>query len=118
MNILQVDVEHFYCDYHVDVKRLEDVKEWHEYRNRTVWSTEKLLQLLEKKKVTATFFVLGCVARRFPNLVEEIEAAGHEIASHGYWHDLVTRQTPREFEDDLRESLTLLDGLSHDKVIG
>jgi polysaccharide deacetylase family protein (PEP-CTERM system associated) len=118
MNIFQVDVEHFYCDYHVDVKSWENVKEWQEYRDRTAWSTEKLLQLFEKKRVTATFFVLGCVAKRFPELIEKIEAAGHEIASHGYWHDLVTGQTPREFENDLRESLTLLDKLSHDKVIG
>jgi polysaccharide deacetylase family protein (PEP-CTERM system associated) len=118
MNIFQVDVEHFYCDYHVDVKRWENVNEWQEYRERTVRSTEKLLQLFEKNKVTATFFILGCVAKEFPDLVEKIETAGHEIASHGYWHNLVTRQTPKEFEDDLRESLKVLNGLSHSKVIG
>jgi len=118
VNIFQVDVEHFYCDYHVDVKSWENVEGWQEYRDRTVWSTEKLLRLFEKKKITATFFVLGCVAKRFPDLVEKIEVAGHEIASHGYWHELVTKQTPKEFEDDLKKSLTILRKLSHDKIIG
>lgn len=117
-NILQIDIEHFYCDHHVNVKRWENVEEWEEYRDRTVWSTEKLLRLLERKKVTATFFVLGCVATKFPDLVEKIEAAGCEIASHGYWHELVTKQTPKEFEDDLRGSLTALHKIAHDKVVG
>lgn len=118
MNIFQVDVEHFYCDHVVDVKKSENLKDWQEYRERTLWSTKRILGILEKKKTTATFFILGCVAERFPELVERIESAGHEIASHGYWHVLATKQSPRMFEEDLNESLLVLNRLSHDRVIG
>jgi len=118
MNILQVDVEHFYCDYHINVKECENIEEWEKYRQRTVQSTVKILNILEKKGITATFFILGCVAKKFPHLIERIEAAGHEIASHGYWHVLVTNQSPQEFEDDLKESLAVLHNLSRDKIIG
>lgn len=111
-------MEHFYCDYHVNVRSWEKVEEWQKYRERTVWSTEKLLRLFEKRKITATFFVLGCVASGFPALVEKIEAAGHEIASHGYWHELATKQTPEEFEKDLKESLAILRRLGRDEIIG
>jgi polysaccharide deacetylase family protein (PEP-CTERM system associated) len=118
MNIFQVDLEHFYCDYHVDVEKCEKIEQWQEYRQRTVWSTGKLLQLLEKEKITSTFFVLGCVAKSFPDLIEQIETAGHEIASHGYWHELATQQTPSGFERDLKESLSVLNEVSREKVIG
>ena len=56
----------------------------------------------------ATFFVLGRVAERFPALVREVQAAGHEIASHGYNHELLTRLTPEQFKDDVRRSLDVL----------
>lgn len=118
VNILQVDVEHFYCDYHINVKERENVREWEKYRKRTIQSTEKILKTLEKKKINATFFILGCVAERFPDLIEKVEAAGHEIASHGYWHVLATMQSPKEFKDDLKESLAVLSKLSHERIIG
>jgi len=118
MNILQIDVEHSYCDYHINAKELDNIDEWQKHRERTVWSTEKILDILEKKKITATFFILGCVAKKFPYLIERIEAAGHEIASHGYWHVLATRQSPQEFEEDLKKSLAILSKPSHEKIIG
>ena len=118
MNIFQVDVEHFYCDYHVNVKEMENINEFQKYRERTVQSTERILKIFEKKKITATFFILGCVAKKFPDLIEKIDAAGHEIASHGYWHVLATKQSPQEFEDDLIESLAILCKLSRNKIIG
>jgi len=117
-NIFQVDLEHFYCDYHVDVRSKEDVDEWHTYRERTVWQTEKLLDLFDRKGVTATFFVLGCVASRFPDLIERIEDSGHEIASHGYWHELATNQSPDRFTRDLEDSLELLRRHAHGKIVG
>jgi polysaccharide deacetylase family protein (PEP-CTERM system associated) len=118
MNILQVDVEHLYCDHHINVEEWENIQEWQKYRDRTVWSTERILGILEKNKTNATFFILGCVAKRFPDLVERIEEAGHEIGSHGYWHVIASRQSPQEFEEDLKESLVVLNRISHNRIIG
>jgi polysaccharide deacetylase family protein (PEP-CTERM system associated) len=117
-NIFQVDLEHFYCDYHIDVKAMDNVEEWQKYRERTLYSTERLLHLLKERGVIATFFVLGCVANRYPDLIERIEREGHEIASHGYWHQLATRQSPEEFHEDLKQSLEVLGRLSRQKIIG
>lgn len=117
-NIFQVDLEYFYCDYHIDVRTWDNVDELHKYRERITSSTERLLELFDNKRVTATFFVLGCVAKRFPDLIEKIENAGHEIASHGYWHELATKQSREEFAEDLEESLGLLSKLAKEKILG
>jgi polysaccharide deacetylase family protein (PEP-CTERM system associated) len=117
MNILQIDVEHFYCDYHIDVGKWENVKELDSHRDRTIHSTQKILNILEEKRTTATFFILGCVAKRYPDLIEKV-AEDHEVASHGYWHVLATRQSPQEFEVDLVDSLEVLNKLSQQRVIG
>jgi polysaccharide deacetylase family protein (PEP-CTERM system associated) len=55
--------------------------------------------------VRATFFVLGWVAERHPFLIRDISAAGHEIATHGYWHKLIYCQTPSDFADDVQRSI-------------
>jgi polysaccharide deacetylase family protein (PEP-CTERM system associated) len=64
--------------------------------------------MLDRHNVNATFFVLGWVAERVPELIREIEDRGHEIASHGYGHHLLTHLTPEEFEVDLRRSIKVL----------
>ena len=62
------------------------------------------LTFFSEARVHGTFFILGWIADRYPALVQRIRTAGHEIASHGYWHRLVYNQTPDEFRTDLRES--------------
>lgn len=71
-----------------------------------------LLGALDQMGVSATFFVLGLSARRYPSLVREIAARGHEIASHGYAHRRVYDQGPRELADDLRASIELIGELT------
>ncbi len=66
----------------------------------------------------ATFFVLGSVAEQFPQMVRKIAESGHEIASHGYSHLLVYRQSPDEFREDVRKSRHLLEDISGSRVIG
>jgi polysaccharide deacetylase family protein (PEP-CTERM system associated) len=79
---------------------------------------DRLLRLLDAAGVHATFFVLGAVAERDPTLVPRIAGAGHEIASHGYGHRMITDQTRAEFADDLRRSLRLLRAQSGQPVVG
>lgn len=85
-----------------------DPNQWEKYPSRVVNNTREMLNLLEKHRVKATFFILGWVAERYPEIVREICQAGHELGSHGYWHQLVYKQTPDEFRADLRRSREVL----------
>jgi polysaccharide deacetylase family protein (PEP-CTERM system associated) len=102
-NALTIDLEE-----HFQVHAFETVinrSAWDRYPSRVVANTRRILRLLAEYDVYATFFVLGWVADRCPELVREIAASGHEIATHGYWHELIYRQTPDEFADDLCNSM-------------
>lgn len=81
-------------------------------------NTNVYLELFEKYHSTATFFVLGFVAEQHPNLVRQIANAGHEIASHGYGHQLVYKQTPDEFRQDVRRSKIILEDIIGKQVKG
>jgi polysaccharide deacetylase family protein (PEP-CTERM system associated) len=97
-----VDVEDYY---HVSAfERSIPRSAWGDYESRVVASTQRLIDLLARRDVRGTFFILGWIADRFPFLVREIAAAGHELASHSYWHRLVYELTPDEFRADLRRS--------------
>lgn len=79
---------------------------------------DKLLQLLQKHDVRATCFVLGSVAERHPGLVKEISDAGHEIASHGFSHLEIYKQTPSEFRDDISRTNDILSSVTNEAIIG
>ncbi len=72
--------------------------------SRLRFGLDALLKVLDDHRVKATFFVLGAVAERFPEIVKELVEEGHEIASHGYAHQFVYKQTRQEFADDLRRA--------------
>ena len=69
-----------------------------------VRNTETLLECFDRRGLRATFFILGWVAERFPQLVREIASRGHEIASHGYHHQLIYMLTPDQFREDVRRA--------------
>ena len=103
LNALTIDVEE-----HFQVHAFETVvarADWDRYPSRVVANTQRILSLLADCQVRATFFILGWVADRYPDLVREIAIGGHEIATHGYWHELIYRQTPAEFAADVAQSL-------------
>lgn len=108
-NVLTIDLE----DWPISVLGPD-----HDVTDRVVGNTRRCLQVLRWHDIKATFFVLGRVAERFPELIEEVHAAGHEIASHGYGHELLTRMSPREFEADLRRSTDILTDIVHERPIG
>jgi polysaccharide deacetylase family protein (PEP-CTERM system associated) len=68
--------------------------------------------------IKATFFILGWIAERYPGLVREIAEQGHEIASHGYRHELVTNQTPDEFRADVARTKKILEDITGEEVVG
>ncbi|OHB70327.1 MAG: hypothetical protein A2V70_18255 [Planctomycetes bacterium RBG_13_63_9] len=106
MNALTIDLEDYFhvTGFEKDIPR----SRWNRFDCRIVPNTKRLLGLLDRHGVKATFFVLGWVAQRFPELVQEIHNSGHEIGSHGYWHRLVYEQSPEEFRLDLRQSREVL----------
>jgi polysaccharide deacetylase family protein (PEP-CTERM system associated) len=91
---------------------------WDAFERRVFENTNRLLALFSEFDVRGTFFVLGWVADREPDLVRRIAAAGHEVACHGYWHRLVFEQTPDEFRDDLRRAKAVLEALCGRPVVG
>src|SRR5205823_4842580 len=90
-----------------------DLEDWpiavlgydHAITTRVVENTKRCLQILGWHQIRATFFVLTKVAERFPELIREVQKAGHEIASHGHGHELLTDISPRHFESDVRRSI-------------
>lgn len=79
---------------------------------------DKLLELFDSNNVKATFFVLGFVAEQHPTLIKKIAKLGHEISSHGYGHQLVYKQTPKEFLEDVYKSKNLLEQLIGQPIWG
>ena len=91
---------------------------WGQFESRIHKNTDKILGLLASRQVRATFFVLGWVAERYPEIVRSIAAEGHEVASHGYGHELITSQTPVNFRDDIRKAKIILEGILGQPVYG
>ena len=78
----------------------------------------RLLDILDTYQVQGTFFVLGWLAERNPALIRAIHDAGHEIASHGFDHRMVSNMTPEEFRKDIRRSKEVLEGITNSAVVG
>jgi polysaccharide deacetylase family protein (PEP-CTERM system associated) len=107
VNALTVDVEDYYqvSAFERQIPR----EDWDNYPGRVVDNTRRILEALARHNTKATFFVLGWVADRSPQLIREIDAAGHETGSHGYWHRLIYEQSPAEFRSDVRQSRTAIE---------
>ncbi len=117
MNALTFDVEeYFHAEVFATVVRRE---EWPGLESRVVRATERILDVLEEGRSTvATFFVLGWVAARHPELVRMIHARGHEVACHGYSHEMITRQSSTQFAEDVVRSKKTLEDTIGAAVIG
>jgi polysaccharide deacetylase family protein (PEP-CTERM system associated) len=115
-NALTVDVEDYF---HVAALAPNIPRDsWTSRESRVVGNTHRLLSLFEQFAVKGTFFVLGWVAERHPQLVRDIAARGHEIACHGYSHRLVYEQSPEEFHEETLRSKTLLEDITGSRVLG
>ncbi len=101
-NCISIDVEDWF--HLLDTRRAPSRQTWRCLESRVTENTRRLLDLFDRYSVQATFFVLGWIAEQHPSLVREIAAAGHEIASHGYAHELVYQQTRDEFRHDLAQA--------------
>jgi len=111
-----VDVEDWY---HIcDIEHILPPSDWNRCESRILMNVEKILNLFSRFKVQATFFILGYIAERIPEVVKMIHEESHEIASHGYDHVQVYKQGEDKFLKDLLQSKVVLEGMIGEKVIG
>lgn len=111
-NALTIDIEDWFQTHDLDYP----AKKWASLESRIEYSTKLLLDNLELFKVRGTFFILGWVAQRFPSLIREIVKRGHEIGSHGGWHQKVTTQSKNEFRIDIVTSKIQLEDLTGQEI--
>ncbi len=116
VNSFTVDVEDYF---QVEAfSQTIDRKDWESYESRVVNNTMRILDLLDAYSTSGTFFVLGWVAKRNPELVREINSRGHEVASHGMSHKLIYNQTQDEFRQETFDSKKLLEDIIQKEVRG
>jgi polysaccharide deacetylase family protein (PEP-CTERM system associated) len=116
LNAFTVDVEDYF---HVAALASAIPRHsWSDREYRVERNTECLLELLAERGVHGTFFVLGWVAERSPGLVRTIAAAGHEVACHGYSHELIYRQSRQEFREETVRAKGLLEDAIGRAVLG
>lgn len=111
MKILTFDIEDWF---HIEFEN--NISTWNNYQPRIENNLEKIFDLLQKRKQPATFFCLGWIAEKYPELVKKIDNYGYEIGSHSYDHKLVNNKTPDDFDEDLRRSLFSIEDATGKKV--
>jgi polysaccharide deacetylase family protein (PEP-CTERM system associated) len=113
INALTVDVEDWY-------QAIETIPfdHWPRYADRVEIGVDLLLDIFARHHVTATFFILGWIAERHPDMVRRIHGQGHEIATHGYSHRFLYDLGPEAFRQELRRSVNILEEIAGVKVLG
>ena len=116
VNAMTVDVEDYF-----QVSAFENniaKSQWDNLQHRVKNNTLRILDLFGQHNVKATFFTLGWVAERYPEIVIRIVSEGHELASHGYEHIRVTEQTPEEFRADIKKTKQILEDIGGQAIVG
>jgi polysaccharide deacetylase family protein (PEP-CTERM system associated) len=116
VNFLTIDVE----DYFQVEGFGRDISEadWDGYEIRFHLGLEWLLQILDSARISATFFMLGWIAERFPFWVKEIARKGHEVGVHGYYHRRVDHQKPEDFQAEINRTRAILSDLAGKEILG
>jgi len=117
-NILTIDVEEWFHTCQSFRKEYNSPAGWDDLESRLLPQCDRLLHLFSKHRATATFFVLGWMAEKYPDLVRAIKSAGHEIASHGCNHLRVDTQSPPDFRRDVRRSKRILEEITGQPILG
>lgn len=115
INALTIDVEdYFQVNAFSKVIRYGD---WPKFESRVEKNTYRILDLVADR-AHCTFFILGWVAERFPNIVREIHRRGHEVACHGYAHQVIFNQTREQFREDVGRAKAILEDITGERVLG
>ncbi|WP_297092244.1 polysaccharide deacetylase family protein [uncultured Draconibacterium sp.] len=114
MKILTFDIEEWF--HILDNDSTKTVNEWGNYEIRIHKNMERIFHILEKNNQKATFFCLGWIAEKYPEIIKEISNSGYEIGSHTSLHQLAYEQSPLEFKTDVEYSIKTLEDLTGEKI--
>lgn len=114
MNILTFDIEEWF--HILETAETEDAEKWDKFETRIYGNTDRILNALEDSGSKATFFIVGWIAKRYPDIVKKISQK-YEIGSHTGNHKPVWAQSPEEFRDDVRNEIKRLEDISGEKVV-
>ncbi len=116
VNALSFDIEDWF--HMVEIDAVADPNSWPDLDSIVERYTEWIVQTVTEAKVRATFFILGWIAERYPQLVKLIADNGHELATHSYWHRKVFELTPETFRQDMVKSIDAIESAGGKKVLG
>lgn len=114
MNILTFDIEEWFHILDNDSTKTEN--DWVGYESRIYANMDRIFQLLDDYNVKATFFCLGWIAKKHPEIIKRIDAMGYEIGSHSNMHQLAYEMNQKEFDEDLKKSIVEIENLIGKKV--
>lgn len=114
MNILTFDIEEWF--HILDYEPTNNINLWSSYESRIERNLYSILDLLDKHSVKGTFFVLGWIAEKYPQIIKLIHKQGHEIGSHTHFHQLIYKQKRNDFDEDLKKSIKTIEDITGLKV--
>ena len=114
MKILTFDIEEWF--HILDNSKTKGIKEWLNFESRIHANMEKIFNIIDKTNSSATFFVVGWIAEKYPEIIKEIVSRGFEIGSHTHLHQLVYEQDRKTFKNDVEKSIKYLEDCSGKKV--
>lgn len=115
MKILTFDIEEWF--HILDHQETETEKQWKSFDSRIHHNLELILEKLAKNKQSATFYCLGWIAQKYPEIIKNLAALGYTIGSHTNTHQLVYSQNPKSFKEDVHRSIDTIQQLTGQKVI-
>tara|TARA_B100001093_G_scaffold420282_1_gene412157 strand:+ start:32424 stop:33278 length:855 start_codon:yes stop_codon:yes gene_type:complete len=114
MNILSFDIEEWF--HILDKPDSNNQESWQRFPSRINENINRILRILDDRNLNATFFCLGWIGEKYPNIIKQIDRCGHEIGTHSHSHKLVYEQTPSEFNNDLKRSISVLSDITGKKI--
>ena len=113
MKILTFDIEEWF--HILDNDSTKTVEEWSNYETRIHTNVDKIFNLLAKSNLKATFFVVGWIAEKYPEVLNKIDKLGYEIGSHTNMHQLMYEQKRNEVQQDLKRSIDIIQSITGKK---
>tara|TARA_Y100000766_G_scaffold257033_1_gene244254 strand:- start:177 stop:1025 length:849 start_codon:yes stop_codon:yes gene_type:complete len=114
VNILTFDIEEWF--HILDNNSTKSEKDWENYEERIYQNMDIIFSFLDKNKLKATFFVVGWIANKYPDIVKRIDNNNFEIGSHTHMHQLLYELSPKEVENDLKNSISTIENLVGKKI--